>query len=95
MRWYLREWMQFLNVRQSYMVKQAGWSKTTASLLYNCHRDYTADLVDQAAAALNIAPFELLMQPQEAMAIRSIRESAIRLVAENEKWQNSGQNIPS
>lgn len=82
-RWYLREWMDTLHVRQSQMVEEAGWSKTTASLLYNCQQDYNPDLVEQAAHALKISPYELLMRPADAMALRGFRENAIKLAAES------------
>lgn len=74
--------MDTLDVKQKDMVSRAGWSKTTASLLYNCRQDYTPDLVEQAAQALNLRPFELLMPPDEAIALRKLRESALRIAAE-------------
>lgn len=65
------------------MVEAAGWSKTTASLLYNCQQDYNPDLIEQAAHALNIKPYELLMHPAEAMALRRVRENSIKIAAES------------
>lgn len=80
--WYLTEWMDTLRVRQSHMIDRAGWSKTTASLLYNRQQDYSPRLVEEASAALNIAPFELLLHPEDAMAIRRMRESAVTIAAD-------------
>lgn len=84
--WYLREWMDTLDVRQSDMVREAGWSKTTASLLYNCQQDMNVDLLKSAAAALHRKPYELLMPPEDAFrAIRhqqEVEREALRLVSE-------------
>lgn len=71
--WFLREWMETLKVRQADMMKRAGWSKTTASLLYNCQQDYNPQLVRDAARALNVEEWELLMPPSLAMQIRRLR----------------------
>lgn len=78
--WYLREWMDTLQVRQSDMIRETGWSKTTASLLYNCRQDYNPQLVAEAARALNIQPWELLMPPALAMQQRRLREAVVEEV---------------
>lgn len=78
--WFLREWMDTLQVRQADMIELAGWSKTTASLLYNCQQDYNPELVRTAAVALNIEPWELLMPPELAMQIRRLRQAVDREV---------------
>jgi hypothetical protein len=78
--WFLREWMDHLGVKQRDMVERAGWSKATASQLYNGVQDYSPKIVNEAALALNIAPFELLMRPEAAMALRRVRQDALRLV---------------
>ena len=75
--------MDSLHASQAYMMKEAGWSKTTASLLYNCQQDFNPKLIAQAARALKIRPFELLMHPEEAMALRRLRESALSIAAEH------------
>ena len=85
--WFLREWMDELRVNQALMMKDAGWSKTTASLLYNRQQDYNPDLVAAAANALRIAPFELFLLPEEAFHIRRLRaavddEYKLRAVAD-------------
>ena len=84
--WYLTEWMDALNVRQRDMMERAGWSKTTASLLYNRQQDMNVELLKAAAVALNRETWELLMPPEEAFRIirhrREVQEEALRLVAE-------------
>lgn len=86
--WYLREWMDALGVRQSDMIREAGWSKTTASLLYNCQQDMNVDLLKSAAAALKRRPYELLMPPEEAFQIiryrQEVEREALRLVSERQ-----------
>lgn len=74
--WYLAEWAERLNVRQKDAVKQLSWSKSQASDLFNGKQRYTQDLIDEVAAWLQLAPYELLMPPEEAMAIRAMRNSA-------------------
>lgn len=80
--WFLTEWMDSLRVRQADMIERAGWSKTTASLLYNRQQDYSPRLIEEAAHALNVAPFELLLHPDDAMAMRRMRESALTIAAD-------------
>lgn len=80
--WYLTEWMDTLRVRQTDMMRLTGWSKTTASLLYNRQQDYNPELVKTAAAALQIAPWELLMPPAEAMALRRLRDAGLAIAAD-------------
>ena len=78
--WYLREWMDHLGVKQRDMVERAGWSKATASQLYTGVQDYSPKIVMQASSALNVAPFELMMPPEQAMAIRQFKASAEKIV---------------
>lgn len=78
--WYLKEWMDMLEVNQAEMIRRTGWSKASASQLYNNKQDYSPKIVNEAALALNVAPFELLMKPWEAMALRKQRAAAIELV---------------
>jgi len=78
-KWFLREWMDMLGVKQADMCRRTGWSKASASQLYNGIQDYSPNIVEAAAIALNVAEYELLMQPERAMAIRRLRESAISI----------------
>lgn len=80
--WHLAAWMDALRVSQADMIERAGWSKTTASLLYNSRQDLSSKLIAEAAQALNLAPFELFMLPEEAMALRRLRSSAIQIAAD-------------
>jgi transcriptional regulator with XRE-family HTH domain len=77
--WYLREWMDLLGKSQADMMRLCGWSKASASYLYNNKQDYSPRIVNEAALALNLEPFELLMKPERAMALRKQREAALVL----------------
>jgi len=74
--------MDALRVSQSDMIERAGWSKTAASLLYNSRQDLSSKLIKEAAMALNIATFELFMLPEEAMALRRFRRSALQIASD-------------
>ena len=82
--WYLREWMDMVfpqeRGRQAKMSELTGWPKATTSQLYNNIQDYSPKLVNEAAAALKTEPWELLMPPERAMAIRRIRSTAEEIV---------------
>ena len=83
--WYLPEWMDALGKKQADMMKLTGWSKATASQLYNGTQDYSPKVVNEAAQAFHCAPYELLMPYEEAMALRRVRGDAKRLVESGEK----------
>jgi transcriptional regulator with XRE-family HTH domain len=99
--WYLREWMEASGLSgrgaQTKMMELTGWSKATMSQLYNGEQDYSPKVVNDAAAALNAEPFELLLPPSRAMALRGMRDNAIKIAAENPAppvrqvdWQHIG-----
>lgn len=77
--------METLRVRQADMIERTGWSKTTMSLLYHNQQDYSPRIVEEAALALNLQPFELLMHPADAMAMRRVRDSALQIAAETRR----------
>lgn len=78
--WYLREWMQNAGIEgrgaQARMCKLTGWSKATMSQLFNGEQDYSPKIIAEAAAALNVAEYELLMHPDRAMALRRFQAEA-------------------
>ena len=75
--------MDTLGVRQTDMQREAGWSKATASQLYTGVQSYSPKVVKEAATALKVLPYELLMRPEDAMALRRLRATAIQIVADN------------
>lgn len=80
-RWYLREWMAAKEVsKQSEMCELTGWSKATMSQLYNDTQDFSPKILAEAAEALHIEPYELLMPPGRAMNLRKLERVAFQVV---------------
>gem|GEM_PF-3035733 len=83
--WYLREWLATLRVKQARLMELTDWDKRKTSELVNGKQRYNRDTVNEAAHALHIAPFELLMHPEDAMALRQLRRDALRIAAEQRR----------
>jgi transcriptional regulator with XRE-family HTH domain len=83
--WYLREWMDACGLKgrgaQAKMCELTGWSKASMSQLYNGSQDYSPKIITEAARALKIAEYELLMHPDHAMALRRLQTSAQQIVS--------------
>ena len=82
--WYLREWFETQGLKQNDLVTKLDYPKNTANRLWHSVQPYRRDFVEAVADLLNIAPFELLMPPADAMALRRLR-SAIAEVASTER----------
>lgn len=81
--WYLPEWMAASNIAtQAEMMEKTGWSKAKMSQLYNAKQDFNSEVLTEAANALNARPYELLMPPEDAMAIRQLRQTALHIAAD-------------
>jgi transcriptional regulator with XRE-family HTH domain len=77
--------MRAKNVKtQAAMMKLTGWSKATMSQLYTGRQDFSPRLLKEAAAALEIEPYQLLMAPETAMALLRLRQDALLVVADSE-----------
>lgn len=50
------------------------------SQLYNGKQDYSPEILRQAAIALSVEPYELLMPPERAMLLRQAVSNARRIV---------------
>ena len=81
--WYFKEWLHTLQLRQSKVVALTDWPKSKVSKLVNGEVAYNRDIVNDAAQALNLHPYELLMHPDDAMAIRRMRASAVLIAADD------------
>lgn len=83
-RWFLVEWMAACGMSgrgaQAKMMERTGWSKATMSQLFNGTQDYSPAIIEAAAAALEVEPFELLLPPERAMALRDFKRAA-RVIA--------------
>ncbi|WP_272798875.1 hypothetical protein [Sphingobium sp. AntQ-1] len=78
--WYFKQWLEHLRVIQADLVKALDWNKSKASLMFNDKQRYHRDDVNEVAAYLKIEPFELLLPPERAMALRQYRASAEQIV---------------
>lgn len=81
--WYLREWFAVLGKKQRDLITGLDYQPAQAHRLWHSLQPYRRDNVEEISAFLNIAPYELLMPPEEAMALRRLR-SAIAEVAKAE-----------
>lgn len=82
--WYLRQWLASTGTTQAALARRTGWDRRKTSFLVNGHQEYRRQDVNDAALALNCEPFEILMHPSDAMAMRQVRR-AIALVADREE----------
>ena len=78
--WYFKQWLEHLHVKQADIVRHLDWNKSKASLMFNDKQRYHRDDVNQVASYLQIEPFELLIPPERAMALRQYRASAEQIV---------------
>lgn len=90
--WYLRDWMKTLGIKQADLVEKTDLGTTAISLLYNDRQDYTPSIIRDVSSALNIAPYELLMHPDDAMALRQLRKDALQVVRSSEAFERTGTN---
>lgn len=81
--WYLREWLEHFGKRQASLVNELGWDKSRANFVFHGKQPYRREIVNEIAAWLDIEPYELLMPPGEALALRSLREAA-RTIAQGD-----------
>ena len=79
--WYLAEWMAATRMSQADLCRETGFPKAKMSELVNGVSRYNRDVVNTLARALHIRPYELLMHPRYANAIRQFRETAATIVS--------------
>jgi transcriptional regulator with XRE-family HTH domain len=93
--WYLRDWLAHLRMKQADLTRATDIPKGTMSAIFNGRTNYYRELVNTIADALHIQPYELLMHPDDAMAIRRLRMTAreissVRLAADaGAEWQDA------
>lgn len=80
--WFLREWMTQRPLKAARIGELLGWQKSKVSRLVNGKTPYDRDIVNALSKLLDIEPYELLMHPRDALAMRQIRESVYRIAAE-------------
>lgn len=92
-RWYLAEWAALKGKIQADAQRELGWSRSTASGLWNGTQRYTQERVDEVASWLSLAPYEILMLPEQAMALRGLRETAYAIAAERGRPFQDGPSV--
>jgi transcriptional regulator with XRE-family HTH domain len=80
--WYLRQWLGALGMTQQSLADSADWQKSKVSRLVSGFTPYDRDIINTIASVMHIQPFELLLDPAEAMAMRRMRETAISIAAD-------------
>ena len=78
--WYLKEWLDTLGKRQADIVRDLGWNKARISLMLRGKQPYDRDSLNELATYLNLRPHELLMHPDDAMALRRLKVVAGQIV---------------
>ncbi len=79
--WYLVQWCELFGKKQTDLVAALDWNVSKASLFWNGAQRYHRDDVNDVAEFLGIHPYELLMHPDEANAIKRLRVSARQIAA--------------
>ena len=92
--WHLADWMTTLQVSQADLGRLTGWSKATVNDIFHGRTEYYRAIINQLADALNLQPFELLMQPDDAMALRRLRETALTIAADPHSAFTPAEPVP-
>lgn len=82
--WFIQEWAASKRLTQADFRKALDLEKNAAFRLWHGVQPYRRDYVNLAARWLSIAPYELLMRPEEANAIRKMKEAVVTLAHSNE-----------
>lgn len=78
--WYLTDWLKSLQVSQAELGRRTDYPKAKVSDLVTGKQRYNRDILNDIASALHIKPHELLMHPEDAMALRRMRAAASEIV---------------
>jgi hypothetical protein len=93
--WYLREWVDTLECSVTELRERTGWTHRIASQLVNRKLRWNRDHLSEAAFALRVEPFELMMPPEDAFALRRLRADAVRIAADQRQiWQAKPEGQP-
>lgn len=68
--------------KQTHLQSELGWSNGNANALFHGKTRYHQDTLAQAAAWLEIEPYEMLMHPTVALSMRRLRQSAEAIVSD-------------
>ncbi len=78
--WFLNEWMDALGYSQADLTRALRWERTKISRLCTGRQKYNQEVVEEIAAVMGLAPYELLLAPKMA---RRAREAMIRAKQED------------
>lgn len=93
-RWYFAEHAELQGKTQADAERALGWPRGKVSALWNCKQRYNQEAVDEVAAWLKLEPYELLMSPDEAHAIKQLRTAA-RAIANSQHQLESAATRPA
>lgn len=79
--WFLHEWFATQGLKQNDLVTKLDYPKNTANRLWHGLQPYRRDHIEAIAALLNIDPSELLMHPEDAMALRRLKSAIAEVSA--------------
>lgn len=81
--WHLKAWLDHAGRKQAAIAVDLDWERSRVSRLVNGVQPYSRADVNALAQWLGIEPYELLMPPEEALAIRRLRQAAHLIAAED------------
>jgi transcriptional regulator of aromatic amino acid metabolism len=87
--WYLREWLDTLGCTVTQLRERTDWTHRIASQLVNRKLRWNRDHLSQAATALHLDPWELLMHPADAMELRQLRNQVLRAAESRQDYKAS------
>ncbi len=67
--WYLPEWLDALDVERAAFRRVAGWSEAKTSLIFAGKQGWGRKELFEAASALNLEAWQLLLPPHQAQKI--------------------------
>lgn len=79
--WYLQEWFATQGLRQRALITKLDWLPAKANKVWHGIQIAKLDEVAEIADLLNITPSELLMPPDEAMALRRLRRAVAEVTS--------------
>lgn len=77
--------MDTLRISQARLAKECDWTPSTMHGIYHGRTSYYRDIVNLLASKLNIEPFELLMPPERAMAMRRFQDAAFAITQDSDR----------
>ena len=80
--WHLQAWLKHFRKKQAALTNELNWSPNRRNKLFHGRQSYRREDVNEVAAWLGIEPFELLMPPDLAIALRRLRQTAVQIAAE-------------